>query len=132
MLENINVDYDKLHEDIKKIEKRQYELIKEGVKGSREFCWDPAKRWLKPGFYTSVSGDQEVVREFKFQRQELDQLSAEMTVLCCILNHSKGRLHMNKLTKSHPYYNSLEIEEFTFEDQADLIKDHYKKYERAE
>ena len=108
------IDYDKLHGELREVMKRQQELAPQVQKGWRNSSMGELKA-------------------------EFDALSTRMTVLCCILNHSKGRLHLIKLTKAHGYYPGIlrhgcadPVPEFTLEHQVKLIGDEWLAFVKPE
>ena len=73
---NIKFDFKKLHQELSNTYKRQREL----------------KKWLYLDY--SITHE-EAQRKLRKAVDEFWLLSYRMTMLCCILNHAKGKLHMS-------------------------------------
>ena len=59
---------------------------------------------------------------------EHEELGRRMTILCCIQAHSRGRLHMTKLTKAFWKYTNAPIEQVTLADQAEIIGEAFDEF----
>lgn len=104
MDENIKLDYEKLHNEIKSVLARQKELLAEGINPSHRGFeitqglrsgWDDLERALAHRDKTPTKSD------------ELAYLSARMTVLCSIKALGRGRrdhISADGLWKNHYKY----------------------------
>jgi len=115
--EDFNFDFKKIHQELSATYKRQMEIKKEYPHHYSRPRYT-RERW-KSGEYRK---ELESGRPWKLARQEFNNLSWQMTKLCCILNEAKGKLHMK----------SWEGEPFDREAQAKLISDQYKDFELVE
>ena len=116
MFTRTNIDFDKLHGEIRENLARQRELTSGGFKAYRNqgVAYGFVDRWAR-----AYSGGPE---------SELTYLRTRHTVLCSILNYAKGRNHFTKLHKSfskHPVRFS-EVKVLTEETEESLQKLHEK------
>lgn len=63
---------------------------------------------------------------------DLREIKARATVLCCIRAQMRGRLHLKKCTKSHSPLGLPPMETFTLDDQVKLIGERWKEFEMQE
>lgn len=109
MFTNKDIDFDKLHGEIRENLERQRELRSQGVKyrklGLYGYCQGKRADWEKAREHPHVKGRPEY---------ELCYLSTRMTVLCSILNYAKGKHHFKTLEKAfskHPiFYTDLPVQ----------------------
>ncbi len=97
-----DIDFDKLHGEIKQNLLRQKELRSKGIKPS---LWGSnygnAAKWNDWNELHSQSDWHKVGVE----ERELGYLTVRITVLCSILSYAKGKSHFTKLHKSYHKYN---------------------------
>jgi hypothetical protein len=93
-----DIDFDKLHGEIKSVLERQRELRRAGVKpeydgnyGYRSWYETNKEKYGSQPWYNA-------------DRSELAYLCSRMTVLCSILNYAKSKNHFTQLYKSFPSY----------------------------
>lgn len=113
--ENTKIDFKKLHKALSDTYKRQMEIKKEFP---HRFEY-PTYDWNNRSAYKE---EMERRKPWQKARQEFSGLSSRMTMLCCIINHAKGKLHMTQ----------YDGEEFTREDQEGFIWNDYKEFELDE
>lgn len=111
------VDFKQLHIRLSEIQKEQSEILKEYPK--------PA---FSETFYKETREQPEKKKAWIAASKRFDELSDEMTLLCCVINHARDRLHMEKLTKSAQRYGWPEKDTMTMEDQAEFIGDRWQQY----
>ena len=107
------IDFTKLHKALSDTYKRQMEIKKEFPHRFSYPQWTYEK--AKSGKYKE---EMEARRPWQKARSEFNQLSDRMTMLCCIINHAKGKLHMK----------SYLDEPFTMENQESFIVPAYKEF----
>lgn len=101
------LDYKKLHEQLRETLYRQRKLKNEmNFKCPSE----PTGDW--------------VTRLYRLER-EFKSLSSKMTKLCCLLAHSKGKLHMEK---ARTFFNLQETIDVTMDMQRKIIGHFWKDY----
>jgi hypothetical protein len=59
--------------------------------------------------------------------RQLGALKAQATLRYCAVAHARGRLHMQKCTRSHARLHLPPLPVFTLEDQAKLLADDTKR-----
>jgi len=111
--ENTKFDFKKLHKALSDTYKRQMEIKKEFP---HRFEY-PSKNI---GYGAPYNNEMERRKPWQNSRAEFDSLSDHMTMLCCIINHAKGKLHMSQ------YWGG---ESFTKEDQEAYIYNSYEEFE---
>lgn len=102
-----SLDYKELHKQLRETLYRQRQLKKE---------MDTSE----PG----LSTDTQLLRYYERLR-EFNSLSGKMTKLCCLLAHSKGKLHMKK---ARQFFNLQETIEVTLDMQRKTIGNFWKDY----
>lgn len=110
---NLEFDFKKLHRALSETYRRQMEIKKEFPHRFSYPVWTYDK-------YTSGKYKKEMDEraEWYNARIEFDNLSLRMTMLCCIINHAKGKLHMTNY-RGGP---------FTMEDQESFISQDYEEF----
>lgn len=106
-------DFKKLHKALSDTYKRQMEIKKEFPHRFSYPIWTYEKS--KSGEYKK---EMEARAPWRDARQEFNELSERMTMLCCIINHAKGKLHMTQ-------YNG---EPFSRENQEVFIVPAYEEF----
>ena len=106
--ENTKFDFKKLHKALSTTYKRQMEIKKEFP-----------HRFERPSYGALYKKEMALRKPWMEARAEFDSLSKRMTMLCCIINHAKGKLHMS-------YWDG---ETFTKEDQEEYIYNSYEEFE---
>ena len=125
--EDFKYDFKKIHQALSTTYKRQMEIKKDFP---HEYNWPSFPSYLyRKGFAEEYKAfkkewDKEVEagKDWRKARAEFNDLSHKMTVLCCLLNHAKGKLHMS----------SYEGEPFDKEMQASWASGFYKEFELLE
>lgn len=121
------IDFKKLHKALSDTYKRQMEIKKEFPHRYQDPPW---AMWdIDKG---KTLGEERKRRKPWFEaRKEFNDLSFRMTILCCILNHAKGKLHMKKLIERddllQPPYTHFG-DPMTLEIQAALIGDKWEEF----
>ncbi len=64
--------------------------------------------------------------------KELRLLKARATLLCAIVAHARGHLHLRRCTRSHAHLGLPPLEEVTFEQQERFIGDRWREFARPE
>jgi hypothetical protein len=83
------IDFKKLHKELSATYKRQLAIKKEFPYRYQSQPWDTVL--IKRALYDKREIEN---RPWRLARLEFDRLSNKMTMLCCIINHAKGKLHM--------------------------------------
>ncbi len=109
------IDFDKLHGEIRQVSLRQKELKSQGFK-SFSTGYGSCHGWkaeyedfvgkFKEAFESGRGWDYEWVKKCKnfFESAELNYLSCRMTVLCTILAHARGKVRHDSFWKNHGWY----------------------------
>ena len=116
------IDFKKLHKALSDTYKRQMEIKKEFPHRFSYPQWTYEKS--KSGEYKK---EMEARRPWQKARSEFDSLSYRMTMLCCILNHAKGKLHMQKLLDKDDVYG-WEFDPMTLKAQAAIIGSAWEEF----
>ena len=116
------IDFKKLHKELSDTYKRQMEIKKEFPHryewpSGKDFSWDSKE----------YRDEVEARKEWRKLRSEFDSLSYRMTILCCILNHAKGKLHMSKLLDRNDLYG-YETDNMTLELQEAIVGNAWKEF----
>jgi hypothetical protein len=126
MFTKADIDLDKLHGQLRGCFKRQVEL-RRSLQGKAH----PIVPLTTADDFTEAY---KRYRENRAPFDEFESLGLRMTVLCCILAHARGRLHVQKLTKRWARYAPPiggPIELLTVEDQARLIGDQWEEFKKV-
>lgn len=113
---NTKFDFKKLHKALSDTYKRQMEIKKEFPHRFEYPTYDCNDR-------SAYKAEMDVRQPWWMARAEFDRLSVKMTMLCCIINHAKGKLHMKSFWWGEP---------FNKENQEYFILPAYKEFELAE
>ncbi len=111
------IDFKKLHKELRSTYKRQLAIKKEYPHRYQNQPWETAL--TKRALYDKREIEN---RPWRLARQEFLRLSSKMTMLCCIINHAKGKLHMT-------YWNEAP---FDMKKQSYLVRNEWEKYIKTE
>lgn len=102
------LDYKKIHKQLRETLYRQRKLKREDLP------------------YASYNVDSyEAHQKWYKNQREFESLSGKMTKLCCLLAHSKGKLHMRR---ARTFFNLQETIDVTMDMQRKIIGHFWKDY----
>lgn len=125
------LDYKKIHKELRTIVKRQ-----EAIKAEFPYKWQ-GLCWTK--FLTNRRLFERKMAEgrpWRLARAEYERLGNKMNILCCILAHSKGKLHCKSMADATAVmYKAKPISSVgnpvltvTMKHQEAMIKDSWEEY----
>ena len=114
------IDFKKLHKELSSTYKRQMAIKKEFP---HRYQNQPHEDWMTKRVLWAQR--QEERKPWQKARREFDDLSYKMTMLCCLINHAKGKLHMTK-------YSYLDADVVDMEWQYNFVSELAKKFYKEE
>lgn len=126
MFTKADINLDKLHSELRNCFKQQVALRRDLQGKSYPVC--------------PLATADDFTEAYKRYREnsipfaKFEALGLRMTILCSILAHARGKLHVHKLTKRWSKYTPPiggPIEALTLEDQERLIGDHWREFEKV-